>query len=88
MKNPLNDMINKIIEVVEDPSKVDAENDVTNENGVLWFKRNLVPILPKEHFNEVQQKLNQYQQLSHDIDQTDAEIEELKQMYADFVQRK
>lgn len=35
LKNPLNDMINKIIEVVEDPSKVDAENDVTNENGVL-----------------------------------------------------
>ena len=88
LKNPLNDMINKIIEVVEDESKIESDNDVTIENDVLIFKRNLVPILPKEHFNEVQDKLNQYQRLSEEIDQTDAEIDELKQMYSDFVQRK
>ena len=86
LKKPLNDMTEKIIDILDDETgqKAQEDEDVQLEDGILSFKRNLVPALPEDQFRELQQKLNSHQELSDAVTEKDKQIEDLKQQIEEF----
>lgn len=91
LKKPLNDMTDKIIEILDKHNEDETEvitDDVSIINGVLSFRRNLVPALPQDQFNDLQAKLNSHKELADIVKQKEEEIARLGEQIEDFKAKK